>query len=187
MTTIEERRTRRLPWVWGAPVTVTLPPEFGQYADARPVTRSVAVRKDSATVFDWLSQLRRAPYSYDWIDNFGIPSPMIFDPTLRNLEMGQLVMTIFTIVGLKVGESMTLEMKPGLPSRMFGSLIVQYRVEQIDEHHSRLTAAMWMLPSRRRRDRIRQNLLAWGDLVMMRKQLRVLSNVSETVRLDSDH
>ncbi|MGO1544595.1 MAG: hypothetical protein ACTHXA_09685 [Gulosibacter sp.] len=176
-----ERRVGGLPWVWGAPVAATLPFELRGRAgaDARLVTRSVVARADAAAVYRWLTQLRRAPYSYDWIDNFGIPSPREFDPRFENLEVGQTVMTIFTLVHFEPGESLTLEMKSGWPTRLFGPLLVRYWVTKVDASHSRLTAAMWLLASRTRLDRIRQYLLAWGDLIMMRKQLRVLGALAE--------
>ena len=37
--------------------------------------RAVSVRATSEAVWPWLTQVRVAPYSYDWIDNLGRRSP----------------------------------------------------------------------------------------------------------------
>ena len=58
------RRRGGLPWIWGEPVTDTrLLPPVGA-ADARPAVRSIVVAAPAETVFGWVCQLRRAPYSY---------------------------------------------------------------------------------------------------------------------------
>ncbi|WP_191089677.1 hypothetical protein [Nesterenkonia ebinurensis] len=142
-------------------------------------TRSVTTSARPETLFLWLCQLRRAPYSYDWIDNLGRRSPREPDAGLRALEVGQQFMTIFTLTDFVPDESIIVEMNPGWPQRAFGAIRLQYRIDRVAEESSRLSAIMWMPPIGRLLNRQRRYALAWGDLIMMRKQLLVLRGLAE--------
>ena len=173
------RRRGGLPWIWGEPVTDTrLLPPVGA-ADARPAVRSIVVAAPAETVFGWVCQLRRAPYSYDWLDNFGRRSPREADPSLTGLEVGQSFMTIFELVGFAAPSSVRLRMQEGWPTAAFGAIDLTYSIEVADAERTRLSAVMWMPPIGRVLGRTRRYLLAWGDLVMMRKQLRTLATLAE--------
>ena len=168
-----------LPWVWCEPATEVQLLAPASAADARPVVRSVVVDAPAETVFGWVCQLRRAPYSYDWLDNFGRRSPREADPSLTGLEVGQSFMTIFELVGFAAPSSVRLRMKEGWPTAAFGAIDLTYSIEAADAERTRLSAVMWMLPIGRVLGRTRRYLLAWGDLVMMRKQLRTLAALAE--------
>ena len=70
-------------------------------------------------------------------------------------------------------------MKEGWPTAAFGAIDLTYSIEAADAERTRLSAVMWMLPIGRVLGRTRRYLLAWGDLVMMRKQLRTLAALAE--------
>lgn len=173
-----EQRDAGLPWVWGDPVDV-LPDDEEPEPGARLLTRTVTVDAPPGTVFLWMCQMRRAPYSYDLLDNFGRRSPRDADPAMLDLAVGQDVMTIFTLTAFTPGRSLTLRMKPGGSTRLFGKITGHYFVEPLDDGRSRLGVVMWMPPIGRFLRRTRRNLLAWGDLFMMRKQLLTLKSLAE--------
>jgi hypothetical protein len=70
--------------------------------------RAVDIAAPSALVFRWLCQLRVAPYSYDWIDNFGRRSPRRLIDGLDQLEVGQRFI-IFRLASFEPGRSITLD------------------------------------------------------------------------------
>lgn len=155
-------------------------------ADSYPCDRWVADASDSlwraidvaappAVVFRWLCQLRAAPYSYDWIDNFGRQSPRQLTPGLDELEVGQRVMTIFRLVEFEPGRHLTLVLERG--TRLFGELAISYRVHP-SGGGSRLVAKL-VVRRPRGPGRLLAPLLPAGDLFMMKKQLRTLKGLAE--------
>ena len=168
----------RLPWAWGPPAPITHPD--GEVAaahgsDLRVATRAVRSTASPAALFLWLCQLRRAPYSYDVIDNFARRSPRVADPAMMQLRRGQTFMTIFTLVAFEPQRSLTLRMKDGWPTRVFGALDVVYRVDPLPDGDTRLAATLWLPRPPGPLGGLRRSLLAWGDLPMMRRQLLTLS------------
>lgn len=183
-------RVQGLPWVWGVPADVPgVGWEAGHHGDrgdhgdrdgVRVAVRAVTCAADPEALHLWLCQLRRAPYSYDWIDNFGRRSPRVPDPALTELEIGQRVMTIFTLTALDPGRSVTLRMNGGWPTQLFGALDVRYDiVPDQGSPGSVLVARLRMPLPPGPLARLRRTALAWGDLLMMRKQLHTLARLAE--------
>jgi hypothetical protein len=124
--------------------------------DALAVDRAVATDAPPEAVFRWLCQLRVAPYSYDWIDNFGRKSPRRLIPGLERLEPGQRFMTIFRLTSFEQDEHVTMRSR---------HVAVTYRVTPGRLH----MRARW---------RRYGPALAPLDLVMARKQLLTLSELA---------
>jgi hypothetical protein len=141
----------------------------------RALFRGVGVDAPSDLVFRWLSQLRAAPYSYDWIDNLGRRSPRHLTPGLDALAVGQRFMTIFRLDSFEQGRSITLDSY----TKVFGRVAVTYTVAPADAARSRLVAKIAFQAPRGLLGVAMRQLLPAGDLVMMRKQLLTLKALAE--------
>ena len=139
--------------------------------------RAVTVHAEPALVFRWLCQLRAAPYSYDWIDNFGRRSPKRLTPGLERLEVGQPVMRIFDLVHFEPDRSLTL--KPRRPGR-FPPLVVTYAALPEAPGRCRLLARLAVRYRSGALDRGVRALLPTLDWIMMRRQLLNLKRLCET-------
>ncbi|MFL4479441.1 SRPBCC family protein [Paeniglutamicibacter sp. ORCA_105] len=179
---------QRAPWWWY--------PESrraGRDMAAQPFTalapgqrwfRAIDVDAPTNTVFEWVMQLRVAPHSYDLLDNYGRRSPQTLDRSLLDIQVGDSVMRIFTVTAVVPGASMTLRVNDGSPTRLFGPLSVHYGVDRLGDG-SRLSAQLVVPPAAGAFKGLRQYALAWGDLVMMRRQLRELKRLAEQTAAES--
>ncbi len=167
----------KLPWVWQATaeeIAAEYPCDRYVESPAASCLRAVDSTADAATVFRWFCQLRVAPYSYDLVDNWGKPSPRTLTPGLDELELEQSVMTIFRLVDFQPGRHLTLRLRDAASRRIFGDIAVSYTVTPTTTG-SRLVVKM-VIPGEV--GAVRRLLLAWGDLVMMRKQLSKLAGLA---------
>ncbi|GIG21278.1 hypothetical protein Cch01nite_20020 [Cellulomonas chitinilytica] len=137
--------------------------------------RAVDVDAPASVVWPWLCQLRLAPYSYDLVDNGGRRSPRLRDPRCEALEIGQRFMRIFVLDAFSPGQELTVRIDDPRALRLFGEVVVTYRVDDEPGGRSRLVAALRADDAGRRWGPWRRRVLVWGDLVMMRKQLRTLA------------
>ena len=173
--------SRRLPWLLGSAEWAELAAPCDRHVSdpaSRRAVRSRRTRAPADVLYLWLCQLRRAPYSYDWIDNLGRRSPRNPDPRLCTPSPGDRFMTIFTLVDVEPGRSLTLRLRPGPPTRLFGEVVLTYTIEE--RHGLRhLVAAIWFGRVGRLAPRLRRLLLVWGDAAMMDRQLRTLCQLAE--------
>jgi len=169
----------RLPWVWGA----TDDEQAASYA-ADAVVEGPAMRLDRAVdclaptsmAFRWLCQLALAPYSYDLVDNLGRRSPRELDPSTELIEPGRVMASVYVVDEVVAGESWSGRLSDR-GTRWFGPLGVTYAAlphPTGDVRRSRLFCRM-VVPARTRAQRARATALAWGDLVMIRRQLLTLA------------
>ena len=142
--------------------------------------RGVTVHAPPATVYRWLCQLRAAPYSYDWIDNWGRRSPRRLVPGLENLSIGQTVMTIFDLVDFEPDRHVTVRIKPGSSAwRLFGDVAGSYLIVPLNGGACRLLAKLRVRYPRGLKGRLMRAVLPPGDLVMMRRQFLNLKRLAE--------
>jgi hypothetical protein len=135
--------------------------------------RAIDVDALAPLVWRWLCQLRAAPYSYDWIDNWGRRSPRELTPGLDDVEIGQKAVAIFKVADVERDRSFTLH----APRSIFGNVAMSYVVTAVDADRSRLTAKV--LVRYPRGARWMRHVPPIGDLIMMRKQLRTLRALAE--------
>ncbi len=160
-TPAEERETWRCAELVGEPALV----------------RAVTVRADPCTAWRWVRQLRVAPYSYDLVDNLGRRSPRRLTPDLEPFAPGQVVMVVFEVA--EVGDhEVTLVRRPDVLRRL-GPVAMTYAVRADPSNPSacRLVGTLSSTAGSGHGplSRVVGLALAWGDLVMMRKQLRTLA------------
>jgi hypothetical protein len=143
--------------------------------DSRDVLfRAVDVDAPSPLVFRWLCQLRKGPYSYDWVDNLGRRSPRQLIDGIDRLEVGQRFM-IFRLASFEEGVSITLDSITAL----FGRVVITYKVVPVEADRSRLVAKLIFSTPPGPYGWVMRRLLPAGDLVMMRKQLLTLKALAE--------
>ncbi len=166
---------RGLPWTWGD-TGASLPPPAPSTYDGPHLVRSVSVAVSPDVVFRWLTQLQLAPYSYDLLDNRGKRSPRHLVEGL-DIEVGTSMMGIFTVTALAPDRVLELTLTDPGALRAFGPLVCTYQtVPRVGG--TTLRCDLFLTP-RPGVGRVRAYLLAWGDLVMMRKQLLTFAALSE--------
>jgi hypothetical protein len=146
--------------------------------EAVSLWRGTSAGAPAPVVFRWLCQLRVAPYSYDWIDNWGRRSPRTLTPGLERLEVGQRMM-IFELAHFEPGRSITLVISDRRAERAFGPVWVSYVAEPEGAAATRLLAKLRIAKGRGVAGLVKRHLLTWGDLVMMRKQLLNIARLAE--------
>ncbi len=136
--------------------------------------RAIDVAAPAAVTFRWLCQLRVAPYSYDLLDNGGRRSPRTLTPGLERLEVGQRMCRIFTLASVDPGSQLTLRLTSPPARRALGDVAITYLVTPTGADRSRILARVRSGGL----DPVRRHALAWGDLLMMRKQLRTFATLA---------
>ncbi len=139
--------------------------------------RALTVDAPRALVFRWLCQLRAAPYSYDWLDNFGRQSPRELTPGLEQLEVGQRMMTVFRLAAFEPQRHITLVLRS--PRPLFDQLAVTYLIVPHGDDRCRLVAKIAVAYPHNAIAAATRVLLPAGDLIMMRKQLLTFKALAE--------
>lgn len=172
------------PWFWGTTEEERRAPHPAAHLEHEgsvAMVRAVDVDADAATLFRWVCQVKVAPYSYDWIDNLGRQSPRNLVPGVEHLAVGQRMM-IATVAEFEPGRSIT-GVSTAASARLFGHTVLTYAVSDRGPARSRLVATL-AVAATNPVARLARHLLAWGDLVMMRKQLLTLKELAERQTLE---
>lgn len=138
----------------------------------RPVLaawRGVTVAAPPERVWPWVTQIRVAPYSYDWIDNLGRRSPR----TLLQLPPPRIGEPFTRAAGRPTGEVLAVDEGRQLTGRVLGALM-SYLLVPHGHGSTRLLLKVVM-----GRGRAVAPLVSVGDLVMARRQLLTLKDLAE--------
>ncbi|VXC30417.1 hypothetical protein [Nocardioides sp. AX2bis] len=187
-----------LPWVWGATADEAsrhYPADdvVAARAPGRPLlrmTRAVTADAPPEACWRWLCQLAVAPYSYDLVDNLGRPSPRTLTPGADRLVPGQRMVKVYELLEVDEGRSWT-GVTTAAGSLPFGPLAATYAAEPLagaggrGGTRTRLVCRM-TLPGGGPLVRAKASALAWGDVPMVRKQLRTLASYAGSGRAGSD-
>jgi hypothetical protein len=141
--------------------------------------RAVEVLAPKEIVYRWLCQIRVAPYSYDWFDNFGRQSPRQLTPGLEQLGVGQRLLVMFRIVDFVENEHITVqgetfEWLAGQKIAMTYLVVPRTSsscriISKLTAHHGPLTFL----------NRLRREYTPIGELPLMRKQLLTMKQLAE--------
>lgn len=143
--------------------------------------RGLSIHAPDAVVFRWLTQMRLAPYSYDWLDNLGRSSPNRLIPDLPPLAIGQSVMYIFRLLDFAPDRHLTIGLRddlPVLPSRL-SRVVVSYVVVPQSSQSCRLLVKLRIKYPPGLPGWLTCLILPGGDLLMMRRQLLNFRRLAE--------
>jgi hypothetical protein len=170
------------PFVWGATdaeCAARYPCDRYVPAPQHRFVRAIDIEAPRPLVYRWLQQLRIAPYSYDWADNFCLPSPARLSPRADSISVGQRMMHILRIREFEPGHSLTLGPGSKLGEALFGSLYGTYVVSERGASASRLLVVVNARYPRSAYGALVGPAMPWIDLFMMRHQLRRLKGFAE--------
>ena len=144
--------------------------------------RGITIQAEPQIIFQWLCQMRIAPYSYDWIDNFGRKSPEKLTPGLDVLEIGQDVMTIFKVIDFKPDSYLTIRIKEKiLGHQIAADAVITYIIHPKNQSGCRLLVKLLVIYPKGILGLLNRLILPFGDLIMMRRQLLNFKRLSENM------
>lgn len=131
--------------------------------------RGVTVLTTPEILWPWVTQIQRAPYSYDWIDNIGHHSPQ----RLLDVPAPAPGQHFTSTAGRPRGCLLSVEPQMHYTGRIIG-ITMSYVLAPVDENSTRLLLKLVMSGHRRLAP-----FLSAGDLVMARRQLLNLKRLAE--------
>jgi len=143
------------------------------------VFRAIDIAAPVDVVYRWLCQLRVAPYSYDLLDNLGRRSPSELTPGVDELEVGQRIMTIFSLASFEPDRHLTI-VCDGIGRRLLGHVSSTYAVAPTGNGSRLVLKLVCISPGGRLLRAPYRWAMPWFDLFMMRRQFLNLKRLAET-------
>jgi hypothetical protein len=180
------------PWAlrWGATKEEAARPLPGDEVVAKAdfvATRAITIDAPPDQVWPWLVQIgsgRAGWYTYDRIDNAGVPSATEILPELQRLAVGDLIPMV-------AGKDIGVRVKELEPERRMlwwdekGEYSWEWVLEPIDQQTTRLLQRLRVTRHPWTRKMLYELVAANGDVVMQRKLLRGIKQRAE--RLAAHH
>ncbi|WP_255375921.1 polyketide cyclase [Saccharomonospora sp. CUA-673] len=141
-------------------------------ASAMQAWRGVTVAAPADEVWPWVTQVRLAPYSYDWIDNLGRRSPR----ELVDLPEPRVGDGFTKAGGLQAGRIVSVEPGKHLTATIMGAYLSYVLVPQGADSTRLLLKIVMQV------NRVIGAGLSVGDLVMARRQLLNFKQLAEQHR-----
>jgi len=141
--------------------------------------RAIDVDAPPEIVYRWLCQLHIAPYSYDYIDNYGRRSPRRLIPGADELEVGQRwFVKIFELVEFEPAKQLTMRIAR---ARWFWGADVgcTYLIRPQGPCGCRIAVDVVTYAKPGIYAEFRRKTYPWVELIMMRKQLITFKKLAE--------
>jgi hypothetical protein len=143
--------------------------------------RGVDVETPPEALWPWVTQVRLAPYSYDWLDNLGRRSPR----ELVGLPEPQVGERFTTAGGRELGRIVSVDPGKHLTGTILGAFMSYVLVPQ-DQDTTRLLLKVVMRTSRWAALGLSVGLSV-GDLIMARRQLLNFKQLAERHQYQRTH
>ena len=143
--------------------------------------RSIKIHASPSHVFRWLSQLRVAPYSYDYIDNHGRRSPYYLVENLPPLKTGTHCLLAFHVYAFEQNSFLVCRFCEPInsPLNLFlKGLYIEYRLIK-DGNKTFLWCKVLGFANRDIVSRTAFLMICGVNRIMMKQQLRVIKKLSE--------
>jgi hypothetical protein len=148
--------------------------------------RAVDINAPADLVFQWICQMKVAPYSYDRLDNGGKQSPQHLTPSIGQLKIGDKMMTIFHVGHFIPYKEVTLimDIPPDQYAKWYVPTVITYKIYAKGKNRSRVVVkyiADWPKTIRGHAERL---FIIIADFIMMRRQLLNYKKLAERDFID---
>ncbi len=142
--------------------------------------RAVDINAPTDLVYQWLLQMRVAPYSYDRLDHGGIESPQT-PQNLSPLKKDEKMMTIFNVEEFVTEREITLTMDkpPGKWAIWYVPTAITYKIIRTGKNSSRVLVKYVAHWSNTLLGIFEHYFVVFADFIMMRRQLLNFKRLAE--------
>lgn len=147
--------------------------------------RAVDIAAPLSFVYQWLCQMKVAPYSYDKLDNKGIQSPRMLIPGIDKIKIGDKMMTIFKVAHFVPNKEITvvMDIPPKPYDKFYIPTAITYQLHPNYDgikNHTRLIVKYVAAWEKTIFGLVGKVFIVFADFIMMRRQLLNFKKLAET-------